>query len=126
MRVLHLIHWLVRGGIETWLLSMLRAVPRDECVMDFVCKGAGTGPLAPVAEELGARVHHCPLGPAHIPFARGLARILKEGRYDVLHCHLDVYSGFPVWVARRRGVRVISSFHNTQFPPPYGNVGKKK
>src|SRR5207248_4472188 len=31
--------------------------------------------------------------------------------------HLDVYSGLPVWVARRAGVRVISSFHNTQFPP---------
>jgi len=61
MRVLHLINAFQPGGIETWLLRMLKAVPRDEVAMDFCCKGANTGLRAPDAEALGAAVIHCPL-----------------------------------------------------------------
>ena len=39
-KVLNLVNWLVRGGIETWLLRMLRAVDRAQCQMDVCCKGA--------------------------------------------------------------------------------------
>lgn len=116
-RVLHLIHSLSRGGIEVWLLSMLRAVSRAECEMDVCCKGADVGPLAGIAEECGSRVFCCPLGPGHVSFIRGLRRILREGRYDVLHCHLDVYSGLAVAIGRSVGVRTIASFHNTRFDP---------
>jgi hypothetical protein len=36
--------------------------------MDFCCKGSTVGDLAPVVEELGARVYHCKLGVSHIKF----------------------------------------------------------
>ena len=115
MRVLHLITSLNRGGIETWLLSMLREIPRSKCQMDVCCKGTNIGPLASLAEQAGAKVIHCPLGPAHVGFAAKLQRILKEGKYDILHNHLEAYSGFPVWVAHQVKVPVITSFHNTHF-----------
>src|SRR5437773_1351676 len=99
-KVLHLITSLTRGGIETWLLSMLRAVPRAICEMDFCCKGSATGERTSEAERLGAGVFHCPLGPGHVGFARSLGRLLAQGGYDLLHNHLELYSGFPVWVAR--------------------------
>lgn len=116
-RVLHLITSFNRGGIETWLLSMLREIPRSKCEMDFCCKGANVGPLATIAEQLGAQVLHCPLGPGHIGFAQQLRRVLVEGEYHILHNHLEAYSGFPVWVASRLGIPVITSFHNTHFTP---------
>lgn len=114
-RVLHLITSFNRGGIETWLLSMLREIPRSKCQMDVCCKGTNIGPLASLAEQAGAKVIHCPLGPAHVGFAAKLQRILKEGKYDILHNHLEAYSGFPVWVAHQVKVPVITSFHNTHF-----------
>lgn len=116
-RVLHLITSVVRGGIEKWLLSMLRMVPADRCRMDICCKGADVGPLAPVARQLGAKVFLCPLGVTHLPFVRGLRRLLTEGEYGILHNHLDVYSGLAVWVAHRARVPVVTTFHNTSFPP---------
>lgn len=116
-RVLHLITSLNRGGIETWLVSMLREIPRSECEMDICCKGSNVGPLTESAEQLGAKVIHCPLGPGHIGFAQQLSRILVEGEYHILHNHLEAYSGFPVWVASRVGIPVITSFHNTHFTP---------
>lgn len=114
-RVLHLITSFNRGGIETWLLSMLREIPRSKCKMDVCCKGTDIGPLASLAEQAGVKVIHCPLGPAHVGFAAKLQRILKEGKYDILHNHLEAYSGFPVWVAHQVKVPVITSFHNTHF-----------
>ena len=55
IRVLHLINAFNRGGLESWLLTMLRAIPKDVCRMDFCCKGDDKGPWAYQAEELGAR-----------------------------------------------------------------------
>lgn len=117
MRVLHLITWLVPGGIEKWLLSMLQEISRDECAMDIACKGPSVGPLAPNAEAAGARVLHCPLTPAHAGFARELKTILREGKYDIVHNHLANYSGYATWIARKESTPVIASYHNTEFPP---------
>ena len=117
MKVLHLITWLVPGGIEKWLLSMLEEMPRNECAMDIACKGMSVGPLATDAEATGARVLHCPLTPAHAGFARQLKAILREGKYDIVHNHLANYSGFGTWICQKEGVPVIASYHNTQFAP---------
>lgn len=115
MRVLHLVYAFYRGGLESWLLRMLQEIPRDVCAMDVACMGKDTGPWAHQAQALGAKVLHCPLNPAHIGFMRGLQRVLREGDYDLVHNHLGVYSGFPVWIAKREGVPVITTFHNTDF-----------
>jgi len=119
IKVLHLITDLDRGGVEQWLLSMLREVPRQECEMDFMCKGAEIGELAPLARELGARIIHNPLRPTHIAFIRGLERALIEGQYHIAHSHLHIYSGLGAWTARRLDIPVISSFHTTRFYPQH-------
>jgi glycosyltransferase EpsF len=116
LKVLHLIHGLNRGGIETWLISMLREISRDTCAMDFCCKGSDVGVLSDMAEKLGARIFHCPLGFNHPKFAQQLTEILSTQKYTVLHNHVEVYSGFPVWIAQRLGIPTITMFHNTQFP----------
>lgn len=117
MKVLHLITWLVPGGIEKWLLSMLQEIPRSECEMDIACKGASVGPLAHVAEAAGARVLHCPLTPAHSGFAKQMKQILREGNYDIVHNHLANYSGFATWICKGQSTPSIASYHNTEFPP---------
>ena len=63
IKVLHVVNWLVRGGIETWLLRMLSTVDRAECQMDVCCKGKDVGALSPLAESTGARVYHLRLVP---------------------------------------------------------------
>ncbi len=118
MRVLHLIHSLNRGGIENWLVSMLRQIPRHVCEMDVCCKGFSTGDMAADVQSMGIPVFRCPLGPTHIGFARQFLQILEQGQYDILHNHLETYSGFPVWLAHQRRIPVITSFHNTNVLTP--------
>lgn len=116
-RVLHLLTWLNRGGAEMWLMHMLRAVPREAWAMDVCCKGSNCGVMAADAQLLGAEVLHCPL-PFYIGgFIKRLTGILREGKYDVLHTHLGVHSALAVKAARRAGVPVVSTFHNTAYPP---------
>ena len=85
--------------------------------MDICCKGFTVGLLARQAENLGAKVFLCSLGVGHFGFARQLKRILVEGKYDLLHNHVETYSGFPVWVAHQLNIPVITSFHNTKLDP---------
>lgn len=115
MRVLHLIYSFYRGGLESWLISMLGEVSPETCRQDVCCMGPDTGPWAEQAEKLGARVFHIPLRPDHLVFYAGLRRVLKQGSYDIVHNHLGVYSGFPVWISRNARVPVITTFHNTDF-----------
>lgn len=116
MRILHLIAYLEAGGIEKWLLSMLEQIDRRDCAMDFCCK-LREGYLAPAAREIGSNIYTNLFTPTHVRYGRQLARILQEGKYDLVHNHMETLSGYPVWVARRLGIPIISSFHNTHFPP---------
>jgi glycosyltransferase involved in cell wall biosynthesis len=117
MKVLHLITHLGPGGIERWLLSMLEQIPRAQCLMDICCKGDTVGPYAPLARELGSNVHHVRLGVTQVGFVNGLRRLVTNEHYDVIHNHLQSYSGLPAFACRSLGVPVITSFHCTAFPP---------
>lgn len=117
IKVLHLITWLVPGGIETWLLNMLQTIPRAQCAMDFCCKGPSVGSLANKAKELHAAVYHCPLGAAHVGYLTGLHQIIQDGQYDLVHNHMEAYSWLGVYAAHRAGIPVITSYHNTRFDP---------
>jgi glycosyltransferase EpsF len=117
-RVLHLIHSLNRGGIEVWLMSLLRQSRRyNAWQMDFACKGGDFGEMADEGRRLGAHIYHCPLDLTHLSFYRSLKQILENGNYDLIHNHLQGYSGFPVWIAHSLQTPIITSFHNIHFDP---------
>lgn len=116
LKVLHLITWFAPGGIERWLLSMLKVVDRQRVAMDFCCKGPTTGILSYEAESAGAKVYHCPLSPTHIGFIKGVGQIIRSGGYHIVHNHLENYAGVGVYAAKRCGLAVITGFHNTSFP----------
>jgi glycosyltransferase involved in cell wall biosynthesis len=116
VRVLHLVHWLNRGGIENWLVDFLRASDRNELEMDVVCRGPHPGELAPLAEQTGAKVHLLTMGLNPISFGRRLARLIEEQRYQVLHVHAGSFVGYPCQVGKRAGAATVSSYHNTHFP----------
>ena len=106
IRVLHVIAWLNRGGIETWLMNMLRAADRGEVAMDFLCQGPGEGATAGEARELGATVAWMRLGLRPWRFIRRAADLMRD-RYDVVHAHLGPGSGPALDAAARAGVPAI-------------------
>ena len=96
---------------------MLHEIPRNDSAIAFYHNGLSTGQLAECAEQVGASVIHCPPGPDHVFFAQRLTWLLADGGYDLIHNHLEVYRGLPIWLAHRAAIPLISSFNNTERPP---------
>lgn len=116
IRILHVLGGMHRGGVETWLMHVLRNIDRERFAMDFLVHTRE--PCAYDAEilSLGSRVIPCLHPSRPLTYARGFRRILrKHGPYDVLHSHVHHYSGYVLLLGRRAGVplRIAHSHSDT-------------
>ena len=116
IRVLHVINWLRRGGVETQLLQILRDYDRSRFHMDVVCFGAETGYLAAEAKKLGADVLHCPKVLNLFLFSKKFHNLIEKREYDVVHCHSEAWSGPILRGAKYAGVPVRIAHIRSSLP----------
>ena len=121
IRVLHSVDKLDPGGIETWLLNLVR-LGTDEVRFDFVLGKAG-GQYEKEIQDRGCRIHRLDylshsrkrleiVGLARR--SRSLDRILAENAYDVFHIHGEEFMGDALKVAAEAGVPVrVAHCHGT-------------
>jgi glycosyltransferase involved in cell wall biosynthesis len=111
IRVLHVVGSLNRGGIETWLMSVLRQADRRRFQIDFVVSNRSQSPLEKEIQDLGSRIHVCMAHSQPIPYAFRLARLLREQPYDIVHSHLHHLNGVVSLIASvsRVPVRIVHS-----------------
>ncbi|MEG4027859.1 MULTISPECIES: glycosyltransferase family 1 protein [unclassified Microcoleus] len=114
IRILHVVGGMNRGGIETWLMHVLRNIDRDRFHMDFVVHTEKPCPYDGEVRALGSQIIPC-LDPAK-PwlYGRNFKRILREyGPYDIVHSHVHHFSGYVLWLAKQAGIAVrIAQSHN--------------
>lgn len=104
------------GGIENQLMHLLRNADREKFQIDFT----STIPDAYYREEIEA------LGGGYIriprmkrynplPYCVALYRVMKNGKYDVVHSHELFHSGIVLTVARLAGIKGrFAHAHNWQ------------
>lgn len=115
-RVLHIVESLDRGAVENWLLRMFAHARSRGIALDwtFYCLLATPGERKAEARALGARVVHSPVPIGQTrAFMTALRGELRQGSYDVLHCHHDLVSA--VYLAASAGLpisRRIVHAHN--------------
>src|SRR5438270_3016745 len=105
IRILHVVGAMDRGGVETWLMHVLRHIDRRRFVMDFLTQTTNPGQFDEEIRDLGSRVLYC-LNP-HQPwlYAAGMRRVLAANQpYQIIHSHLHHYSGFVLRLAKSGGV----------------------
>lgn len=114
IRVLHVVGRMNRGGVETWLMHVLRSIDRREFRMDFLVHSTEPGAYDREIRALGSKVIPCLRPRRPWIYARNFKRILREhGPYDVVHSHVHHYSGYVVRLAQRSGVPTrIAHGHN--------------
>lgn len=114
IRILHVVGGMNRGGIETWLMHVLRHIDRDRFQMDFLVHTEKPCPYDDEARDLGSKIIPC-LDPSK-PwlYALNFKRILREyGPYDIVHSHVHHFSGYVLWLAKQAGINVrIAHSHN--------------
>lgn len=126
IRVLHSVGSLNRGGIETWLMNVIRQ-RRPELRMDFIlhAQAGESGDYEREALAAGCVIHYRPaesrltkrlrmLGLAPTPTT--LADTLRAGKYDVLHVHGGEFNGDTVKEAFWAGTPVrVTHCHHTKI-----------
>src|SRR4051812_36163425 len=94
VRILHVIHRLDRGGVETWLVHLLRHIDRTRFAFDFLVHSPEPGAYDDEVRQMGANIYPC-LSPSRpLSYARSFRQILRNhGPYDVVHSHVQMFGG---------------------------------
>jgi len=114
IRILHVVGGMNRGGLETWLMHVLRNIDRDRFQMDFVVHTEKPCPYDDEARVLGSKIIPCLSPSKPWLYGRNFKRILREyGPYDIVHSHVHHFSGYVLYLAKQAGVPVrIAHSHN--------------
>ena len=118
IRILQVAGCMNRGGVETWLMHILRNMDRDRFQMDFVLHTSESCHYNDEILSLGCRIIVSPYPPhparSWRKYVANFRRILADyGPYDIVHSHLDYFSGNILRIAKQAGVPVrIAHSHN--------------
>lgn len=107
--VLHLIHTMAYGGVETAVLNWIRALDRERFDVHLACfanPGGTEQPFVDAAERLGIPVARLPWhrGKPVLRAARGLNALVAERSIDIVHahnCYADVVTVAGQWLSGR-------------------------
>lgn len=113
VRVLQVINSLLIGGAERSLVAQCLILRELGCHVD-VCTLYHDGPFARPLRQAGVEIHNLALDPGIARFELrkkydprgifGLARLVKTGRYDIVHAHLfpaGMFASFALGVLGR-------------------------
>lgn len=90
--VMHLIHTMAHGGVETALINWVRRIDKGRFEVHIVCfanPGGTEQPFVDAAESDGFTVSKIPWGRRKplLKASRRLARLLREHQVEILHTH---------------------------------------
>lgn len=116
IRILHVVTYMGRGGLETMLMNYYRNIDRDLIQFDFLTHRSFQADYDQEIERLGGRIYHLPrLNPFSPTYLRSLEHFFKEHKgYKIVHSHLDCMAGIPLKYAKKNGIPVrIAHAHNS-------------
>lgn len=128
IRVLHVVGGMNPGGVETWLMHVLRNIDRRRFRMDFLVHTENRCVYDDEIRSLGARILPCPCPSHPWTYARNIRRVLAEGGpYDVVHSHVHHFSGFVLKLAAGCGVpaRIAHSHNDTSHGDAHASLARQ-
>lgn len=106
-RVLHVLASLSLGGIETWLMHMLRHSDRFSVQHEILLTRQDPGEYEDEARRLGIRIHKLPIGRDKRAWLRSFRRFLEaNGPFAAVHSHVYLFSARLLTAAKKAKVPV--------------------
>ncbi len=116
IRVMHLIHTMAYGGIETALINWLKKIDNSRYKIHLVCfanPGNSEEPFVEAAKRNGISISKIPWG-RHKPVissTRALIKLIRRHNIDILHTH-NFYAEFVgLFAARIAGVKLLTTMY---------------
>lgn len=117
VRILHVVTYMGRGGLETMLMNYYRHIDRNKIQFDFLVHRAFEADYDKEIESLGGRIYRLPrLNPFRKEYLNTLDAFFEEHKeeYRIVHSHLDCMAGVPLKYAKKNGIPVrIAHAHNS-------------
>lgn len=115
IRVLHVVTYMGRGGLETMLMNYYRNIDRNKVQFDFLTHRYFEAEYDREIQRLGGKIYHLPkLNPFDPKYLSALDNFYKRHlEYKIVHSHLDCMAGIPLKYAKKNGIPVrIAHAHN--------------
>ena len=113
MRVLHVLNSIERSGAEMMLAQAAPLLRERGVDLHALATGASSGPFAAQLARTGFSVHHLPFRPCPA-FVADFRRLVRRGRFDVVHIHTERAFFWYALAARLAGVRrIVRTVHGT-------------
>lgn len=114
IRVAQIIGKWLGGGVEAVVMNYYRYIDKSKIQFDFICDEDSTNIPYEEIEKLGGKVILIPPYQKVLKYHKELKRVLKEGKYKIVHSHINTLSVFSLFAAKCAGVPVrIAHSHST-------------
>jgi glycosyltransferase EpsF len=114
LRVAQVIGSISKGGVDAVVTSYYRVIDKSMIQFDFIIHANSPATLPDDILGMGCRVYKVP--PCwQLPFyIKSLVNIFKEGKYKIVHSHMNSLSVFALFAAKTAGVPIrIAHSHST-------------
>lgn len=113
-RIAHIVGKWVGGGVESVVMNYYRHIDRSKVQFDFICDEDSTNIPYDEIKNLGGKVVLVSSYQKVFKYHKALKKILKDGKYQIVHSHINTLSVFSLWAAKSVGVPVrIAHSHST-------------
>ncbi len=116
IRVLHIVTYMGRGGLETMLMNYYRNINRNAVQFDFLVHRDFEADYDPEILNLGGKIYRLSrLNPFGKKYINELNQFFKNHpEYKIVHSHLDCMAGLPLKYAKKNGVPIrIAHAHSS-------------
>lgn len=102
------------GGIEAVVMNYYRNMDKSKIQFDFAVCEESVLPQRNEIEKSEGRIYLLPKIAHLLQYNNVLRKIMKEKKYEIVHCHMNTLSVFPLFSAFFAGTRVrICHNHST-------------
>lgn len=106
IRILQVVTWMNRGGLETMLMNYYRQINREQIQFDFMVHREAEAHYDQEIVSLGGRIYRMPpIKPGNYRnYFQKLSHFFKEHSYPVVHSHMNENSAFVLRAAKQANV----------------------
>ena len=114
IRIAHIVGKWVGGGVEAVVMNYYRNIDHKKIQFDFICDNDSINIPYEEIEKLGGRVILIPPYQKVFSYHKKLKKVLKDGKYKIVHSHINALSVFSLWAAKDANIPVrIAHSHST-------------
>jgi glycosyltransferase involved in cell wall biosynthesis len=125
-KILHVVGGMNRGGVETWLMHVMRNIDRRKFETHFLVHNSAESAYDREIASLGGQIHYGANPRNPLRYGAEFERLVQQcGGIDVVHSHVYWFSGYVMRLAHQAGIPIRIAHSHTSARAGGWNVPRK-